>query len=323
MQIHRSLVVVAALFAVATLATCSLPASAQQNQRSTSPAGPQVSMTVSVEPRHGNEVPVITREDIVVEEGHDHDMVTKWVPAQGANSGLELLILMDDSSGFSVDTQLQDLRAFINQLPPTTFVGVGYIQNGTVEMVQNFTQDHASAAKSLRLSLGAGAGTDASPYISLTDYVEKHWPVNSARPRREVLMMTDGVDTYYGGGPDDPYVDNAVAGAQRLGLIIYSIYTPGSGHAGHSFFLNNWGQNYLSEIAEKTGGESYWEGFGAAVSFAPYLNQFLNQLQHQYLLTFVPKPEKKAGLQRIRLATEIRDVELHSLQYVFVPATPD
>src|ERR1700691_5064626 len=199
MQIRRSPVVVAVFFAVVALATYSQQASAQQNQRSTSPAGPQVNMTVSVEPRHGNEVPVITREDIVVEEGHDHDMVTKGVPAQGANSGSELLTLMDDSSGFSVDTQLQDLRAFINQLPPTTFVGVGYIQNGTVEMVQNFTQDHASAAKSLRLSLGASAGTDASPYISLTDYVVKHWPANSAR-RREILMITDGVDTYYGGG---------------------------------------------------------------------------------------------------------------------------
>ena len=142
MQIRRSSVVVASLFAVAALATFSQPASAQQNQRSTSPAGPQVTMTVSAEARHGNEIPVITREDIVVEEGHDHDIVTKWVPAQGANSGLDLLILMDDSSGFSVDTQLQDLRAFINQLPPTTFVGVGYIQNGTVQMVQNFTQDH-------------------------------------------------------------------------------------------------------------------------------------------------------------------------------------
>ena len=87
----------------------------------------------------------------------------------------------------------------------------------------------------------------------------KHWPANPARPRREILMISDGVDTYYGGGPDDPYVEKAIEDAQRAGITIYSIYTPGSGHAGHSFFLNNWGQNYLSELSEKTGGESYWK----------------------------------------------------------------
>ena len=46
------------------------------------------------------------------------------------------------------------------------------------------------------------------------------------------------------------------------------------------------------------------------MSFAPYLDQLSHQLQHQYLLTFIPKPEKKAGMQRVRLATEVRGVEL-------------
>ncbi len=229
---------------------------------------------------------------------------------------------MDDSSSSSLGSQLEDIRAFIAQQPPTTFIGVGYIQNGTVEMVQNFTQDHASAAKSLRLPLGAAAGVDASPYFSVSDYV-KRWPVNPARPRREILMISDGVDTYYGGGPDDPYVDAAIEDAQRAGITVYSIYTPGSGHAGHSFYRMNWGQNYLSELSDKTGGESYWNGFGSAVSFTPYLDELAHQLQHQYLLTFIPKPEKKAGMQRVRLATEVSGAELVYADSVYVPATPD
>ena len=98
-------------------------------------------------------------------------MVTKWVPAQGANAGLDLLVLMDDSSSFSAGLATRGHPRVHLQQPPTTFVGVGYIQNGTVEMVQNFTQDHASAAKSLRLPLGAAAGVDASPYFSLSDYL--------------------------------------------------------------------------------------------------------------------------------------------------------
>ena len=142
--------------------------------------------------------------DVIVNEGHDHDKVTGWIPAQGPNAGLDLLVLLDDSSSASLGSQLEDIRAFIAQQPPSTFIAVGYAQNGTVEMTQSFTQDHAAAAKSLRVPLGAGAGVDASPYFSISDYV-KHWPVNPARPRREILLISDGVDTYYyGGGPTDP-----------------------------------------------------------------------------------------------------------------------
>jgi hypothetical protein len=318
---HRYFLVVAGFFAAAVLIIGAERIAARQGQAPNQNAV-QVHTTVSVEARHGTEVPPITREDVVVEEGHDHDMVTKWIPAQGANAGLDLLVLLDDSSSSSLGSQLEDIRAFIAQQPPTTFVGVGYIQNGTVQMVQNFTQDHASAAKSLRLPLGAGAGVDASPYFSVSDVV-KRWPVNPARPRREILLISDGVDTYYGGGPIDPYVDSAVEDAQRAGVTVYSIYTPGSGHAGHSFYRINWGQNYLSELSEKTGGESYWMGFGAAVSFTPFLDELSHQLQHQYLLTFIPKPEKKADMQRVHLATEVPGAELVYAENVYVPATPD
>jgi hypothetical protein len=279
-------------------------------------------MTVSVEARHGMEVPAIAREDVLVSEGHDRDKVTGWIPAQGSNAGLDLLVLLDDSSSASLGSQLEDIRAFIAQQPPTTFIAVGYAQNGTVDVVQNFTQDHASAAKSLRLPLGAGAGVDASPYFSVSDFV-KHWPANSARPRRAILLISSGVDTYYGGGPTDPYVDSAVEDAQRAGVTIYSIYAPGSGHAGHSFYRINWGQNYLSELSDRTGGESYWNGFGSAVSFTPFLDELSHQLQHQYLLTFIPKPEKKSGMQRVHLATEASGAELVYPESVYVPATSD
>jgi len=312
-------VVVGVLAAAVTFGAYRTAARQGQSQ---SANGYQAHMTVSVEARHGMEAPVINKEDVIVDEGKEHDKVVSWVPAQGANAGMEFLILVDDSSSTSLGSQIEDLRAFINSQPPTTLIGVGYMQNGTVQMIQNFTQDRTSAAKSLRLPLGAGAGVQASPYFSLSD-IAKRWQPNPARPRREVLMLTSGVDAYYGGGPIDPYVDQAVADAQRAGITVYSIYVPGTGHARHSFYLNNWGQNYLSELSEMTGGESYWEGFGPAVDFTPYLDELSHQLQHQYLLTFTPKPEKKAGFQRVRLSTETSGVELIAPKSVFVPATPD
>ena len=162
------------------------------------------------------------------------------------------------------------------------------------------------AAKALRLPLG-DAGASGSPYFSLVDLI-KRWPEGPVR--REILMVSDGIDRFGGGGPSNPYVDSAIEEAQRAGVIIYSIYSPGMGHYGHSFWRMNWGQNYLSQISDETGGESYYLGFGAPVSFAPYLDDLNHRLTRQYLLTFLAKPERKAGFQQFKLRTEVPNAEL-------------
>jgi hypothetical protein len=46
------------------------------------------------------------------------------------------------------------------------------------------------------------------------------------------------------------------------------------------------------------------------VSFAPFLDDVRKWLAHQYLLTFLAQPPKKAGWQRIRLMTEVPNADL-------------
>jgi hypothetical protein len=192
------------------------------------------------------------------------------------------------------------------------------MQDGIAQVVQNLTNDHALAAKALRLPM-ANPGASASPYFSLGDLI-KRWPASDER--HEVIMITDGIDRYWGSGPGDTYVDQVIEQAQRAGVIAFGIYTPGVGHYGHSFWRMNWGQNYLSQVAEETGGEAYYLGYGAPVTFAPYLENITLRLNHQYLLTFLAKPEKKAGMQRIKLRTEVPNAELVAADRVYVPATP-
>ena len=63
--------------------------------------------------------------------------------------------------------------------------------------------------------------------------------------------------------------------AQRAGVIAYSIYTPGVGHYGHSYWRTYWGQNYLSQFSDETGGESYYLiGSAAPGSFVPYFGTY-------------------------------------------------
>jgi hypothetical protein len=288
-------------------------------QESSAPAGPSVNLVATVEARHGSNVPTITREDVMVYQGRDRDKVTDWVPLQGDHAGLELFVLLDDSSNVSLGSQLEDIRQFILAQPASTKVGIAYMQNGIAQVMQNLTSDHVLAAKALRLPLGS-PGANASPYFSLGDLI-KRWPENSER--REVIMITDGIDRYWGSGPDNAYVDTVIEQAQRAGVIVFGIYTPGEGHYGHSYWRTYWGQNYLSQLADETGGESYYLiGSAPPVSFTPYFTDIQRKVNNQYLLTFIAKPQKKAGMERIKLQTEVPNAELVSADKVYVPATP-
>jgi len=292
------------------LSAPSLPA-----QQAASSGGVPVRVVVTVEARHGKDIPVVNRGDVIVHQGRDRAQVTDWLPLQGDHAGLELFLLLDDASNTSLGLQLDDLRKFINAQPATTAIAVGYMRNGTVAIVQNLTTEHASAAKTLRLPLGS---VGASPYLSVADLI-KHWPESPVR--REILMISSGIDPL-GGGPSNPYLDSAIDQAQRGGILIYAIYASGAGHFGHSFWRLNWGQNNLSRLADETGGEAYFLGFETPIDFAPYLEDLTSKLNHQYLLSFLAKPGKKAGFQRIKLETEVPNAELVAPDKVYVPATP-
>jgi hypothetical protein len=301
------------------LVVCACGASAAAGQQSAN--GVPAHMVVTVEPHHGSEVPPVNREDVMVYEGKDRDAVTEWIPAQGDRAGLELFIMLDDGADSSLGQQLQDLRKFIDAQPASTKIGIAYMQNGTARIEQNLTSDHAQAAKALRLPMGI-RGANGSPYFSLTDLI-KRWP--ESPERREVLMASDGVDLFYGSGDLlDPYVDEAIQNAQRAGILVSAIYTPGVGHFGHSYWQTYWGQLYLAQLAEKTGGEAYYIGFnGPPVSFAPYLEDLDHRLSHQYFLTFLAKPPKKAGWQPVKLRTEVPKVDLVSADRIYVAPTPE
>jgi hypothetical protein len=285
--------------------------SAQQSASGTVP----VSTVVSVEARHGKNIPVVNREDVRVFEGHNSLQVTDWIPLQGNQSSLELFVLIDESSNTNLASQFEDMRHFMNAQPPTSAIAVGYMQNGTIRIVQNFTKDHSEAGKALRFPLGSGAG-GSSPYLSITDAINR-WPESPAR--HEILLISDGIDPLQP-GTTDSYLDQAISEAQRTGTQVSAVYASGSGHFGHSFWRINLGQNNLSQLAEMTGGEAYFQGFETPIAFAPFLDQFAERLNHQYKLTFLANADKKPTRQHVRLETEVPNAEFVTADKVYVPA---
>lgn len=275
-------------------------------------------MTVTANFENGKQTPQIAKENVFVKKGNERLPVADWVPAQGERAGLELFILIDDASQSSVANQYGDLRNFIKAQPASTSIGIGYARNGTVEIRQNFTTDRERASKALRLPLGY-PGAYGSVYLSVVDLM-KRWP--DTPNRHEVLLVTDGIDRARRAHNAllNPDVDTAAAVAQRTGTMIHSIYYPGAGHWRRNFWYATNGQNGLAKLSDLTGGEAYFMGWPAPVSFAPYLTELQKTLDNQYLLTFHANPNKKAGLQYVNVSTDVAGVDLGTPDAVWVPA---
>jgi len=279
--------------------------------------GVPVKVVVTVEARHGKEVPAVREQDIVVMQGKQRDNVTAWQPVDQVGS--QLFLLIDDSlSSVDIGSKLRDIASFINSQPANTLVGVAYMRNGTALMAQQLTSDHALAAKALRLPIGEFSG-GASPYFSLQDLV-KRWP--ETRAAQQVVMISSGIDPFWDGHDlDDPYLNSAMEDAQKKNIIVNALYAHGVGHGGHTLWRINWGQNFLSELADATGGEAYFLGNDSPVSFSPYFNEINERMRHQFVLSFQAQPGKKSGLERIKLSTEVPNAELVAQEKVYVPVS--
>jgi hypothetical protein len=173
----------------------------------------------------------------------------------------------------------------------------------------------------------------SSPYLSLSNLIE-HWAAGDSR--REILMISNGIDgisANFGPNQNNIYVDSAIEKAQRAGIIVSTIATsldtvddhrpdepipPGRAFPGLS--LANRGKNYLNQIAEGTGGESYYYKSSAPVSFAPYLEDYNRRLNSQYLVTFLAQSSKDPSLQSVKFGTDVPHTKLVSAEKVYVPA---
>ena len=294
---------IAAPLAAALWCTQSIPAA----------TGVPVSVITTVEAQKNAPAPNVTQDDVLVSQNKRRMQVTGFAPLRD-QGGLQLWLLIDDGSATSLGNQLADLREFVRQQPSTTQIGIGYLRNGDVAVVQPLTADHDLAAKTMRLPIGV-PGISASPYLALIELIHK-WPATPEA--REVLMVSSGIDPDYGSGPDNPYLSRAIDAAQRAGVVVYSIYFPTAGRFARGYQRINWGQNYLSQLSQETGGEFYWMGDAAPVSLTPYLDGLNRRLNEQYLLTFLAEPEKKPGFQSIKLSTEVPHVGLAGPAKVYV-----
>jgi hypothetical protein len=271
-----------------------------------------VNLTVTAIGKKNTSPPIVNKDDVELYLNKERTQVADW------NHGgkLYLAILIDDSLDSDIASQWSDLKAFVVAQPDTTYISVAYARDGAAVLAQDFTNDHALAAKALRLPLGSG-GAFTSPYLALLDLM-KRWP--SSADRRSILLFSSGIDYFRGDfWIKPPDLDSTVNLAQKENINIWTIYAPDAGHRARGFFLVSRAQSYLSEVSDQTGAESFYLGTGEPVTLKPYFDELSTHLSNQYLLTFKGSGGAKGRFERVRVATELPHVELSAASQAFLP----
>lgn len=255
---------------------------------------------VTILPKQNRETPVrIEARDLEVKVNGGLSSVTGWTPLRGADGDLEVVVLIDDSASPVLGNQLSEIAAFLKGLSPEAKAGLAYMRNGRAVMAGPLSTNHAAVAQELHIPIGI-PGSNASPYFCLSD-LARNWPSTDRAARREVVMITNGVDEYgEPGDMQDPYVLASIHDAVKSGLVVYSIYWSDRGRNGGGLG-SSYGQDLMAQVTEATGGASYFTGLSNPVSVQPYFQDIAWRLKNQYRLSFASSLNGKPAVKQMAL----------------------
>lgn len=259
----------------------------------------------------------ISAQDMKVKVNGKASTVTGINQLQESNSPIELILMLDSGARADLGSQFSEIQSFVKEMPPNTKMAIGYMQQGRTALATPLSSDPAEVLKGLHLSTGI-PGNNASPYFCLSE-LAKNWPSHDRTARREVVMITDGVDNYERRfDPEDPYVQTAIKDSVRAGLVVYSIYWRNTGRINSSWYETNAGQNLLLMVAQATGGNSYFLGTGNPVSLHPYFQDLRRRLNNQYEVSFTAPSNGKPQVEALKVNANIPSAKVEAPQQVLV-----
>lgn len=267
---------------------------------------------VTVFAKHNEVAPTVPPQDVSLKVNGKDSTVTGWQPFKGANDSLELVVLID-SGARNIGRQIDEIAHFIQNQGPDTKIAVGYMQNGRTVMAGPLSADHKQASSVLHLPVGP----TTNPYFAVSDLAQ-NWPSQDRKARREVVLLSDGVDPENRRfDPEDPYMEAAIKDSVKAGLVIFGIYWH-AGPSGEGSIVEDGGQSLLSELCQATGGNSYWTGSGNPVSFQPFFDDVMKRLDNQYGVEFKAHLDRKPTVETLKLKVEGIGLQVTAPQQVYV-----
>lgn len=244
----------------------------------------------------------------ITEDGEPQTILS--IRAMGTNSPITLGVLLQDDVVSSVANEIKSIGNFIRALPRGSRVMVGNIRAGSLQVRQRFTTDLERAARSLRPPLGIASAAPYNPYVEVIEALRRFDSQPSGR--RALLIVSDGLDTSRGLDSSSPTasldLQRAIAEAQRRSVAIYAFYAPTTNTAASSSLAAN-AQSSLQKLSDETGGQAFFQGTGAPVSFTPFLRNLSSALDRQVAITYLSTHPGK-GFHRLQVRSSTPGVEI-------------
>lgn len=271
-----------------------------------------VTIPITVKTRKGITLGELEAADFTVREDGENQNVLS-LRAMGEATPLAVAVLIQDNVVSSVGNDIPAIKDFIRRLPAGSRVFVGIIKTGSLQVRQKFTTDLARAAEAVRPPSGFANNAPFNPYVEIIEALKRFESLPAGR--RAVLVVSDGLDASRGIDSASPSqsidLQRAINEAQRASVAVYSFYAPtvGATTNGNSILVN-YAQGSLQRLADETGGQAFFQGTGAPVSFDPFLRELTAALGKQLALTYLSTHAAK-GFHSIKILTDRSGIEIN------------
>lgn len=255
-----------------------------------------------------SELELQTVDFTVSEDGEPQAILS--IRAMGTSSPLNFIVLIQDDVVSSIALEIKPLADFIRRLPRGSRVSVGYLRAGSLQVRQKFTGELEKAAKALRSPLGLASAAPYNPYVEVIEALKRF----DSQPagRRAILLVSDGLDISRGidssSASQGLDLQRAITEAQRRSVAIYAFFAPTVVSATNGNLIAN-AQSSLKRLSDETGGRAFFQGFGAPVSFNPFIKELNSALDRQIALTYLSTHPKK-GFHRVKIIPSTPGVEV-------------
>ena len=268
--------------------------------------GRPVTIPVTIKAKKETELQSV---DLTISEDGDPQTIIS-IRGYLPSTPITLALLIQEDLVPSVGTEVKALAEFVRALPKGSRVMVGYLRTGSLQVKQKFTTDLEKAAKALRPPSGFANAGPYNPYVEVIEALKKF----ESQPlgRRAILLVSDGLDISRGVDSSSPTqsvdLQRAVNEAQRRSVAIYGFYAPTQIAASNPVLISN-AQSSLLRLSNETGGNAFFQGTGAPVSFEPFIRELDRTLQQQAALTFLSTHLKK-GFHKIEIKSATPGVDV-------------
>jgi hypothetical protein len=275
----------------------------------------------------GAALPPLTQADIgEVKLGGKAATITAFEPVLKGTHTLQLMVVLDSSQMLGAKGQFEDLENFLHSLPANVVIGVGWMLQGNVKIVQPFTSDRELVYKAFvpqtREQAANPKNDNGNPYSCLKQ-LAYHWPDADPAKLRAVLFFTDGIPRGNGQSQGGDQLNPDVAGAslamQHNSVIPFPFYwldpvipDPNRNEGGSLE-----GQQNFSQLVTDTGGAALDDGMFAPGTLTPLLNKLYSILASSAVVT-VAAPYSAGQFKILDIKTPRTDIAIFGPDSVVV-----